>query len=190
MSIDYVQMLKALAEEREGWVKKRDEAMRELSRLAELIRATEKMLTPEQRAKCDALLERIDRRPAGLTTSIRLCFTAGKEWLTPVEIRDALVTMGFRFDAYKANPLASIHTTLKRMVPDEMECKTVAGQKVYRLKTLEQWKAAMKEARDWMEATEYVAIGQSSWLPVMKDEPKKREDSSGSAAAENKRRES
>ena len=38
-------------------------------------------------------------------------------WLTPVEIRDALKRMGFPFENYKANPLASIHTTLKRMVP-------------------------------------------------------------------------
>jgi len=176
MSIDYVQMLRALAEEREGWLKKRDGAVRELSRLDELIRATVKMLTPEQRAKCDALLERIDRRPAGLTTSIRLCFTAGKEWLTPVEIRDALVAMGFRFEAYKANPLASIHTTLKRMVPHEVECKTVGGQKAYRLKTLEQWKAAMKEARDWLEGTEYLAVGRGPWIAAQKDKPKKRED--------------
>jgi len=164
MSIDYVQMLRALAEEREMWVNKRDEAMRELSRLAEMIRATVKMLTPEQRAKCDALLERIDRRPAGLTTSIRLCFTAGKEWLTPVEIRDMLKATGFSFESYKANPLASIHTTLKRMVPGEMECKTVDGEKVYRLKTVEQWKAAMREAREWLEGTEYVAVGKGSWL--------------------------
>jgi hypothetical protein len=169
MSIDYVQMLRALAEEREGWVKKRDEAMRELSRLAELIRATVKMLTPEQRAKCDALLERIDRRPAGLTTSIRLCFTArkdtaGKEWMTPVEIRDLLKTTGFNFESYKANPLASIHTTLKRMVPHEVECKTVGGEKLYRLKTLEQWKAAMKEAREWLEGSEYVTVGKGPWM--------------------------
>jgi hypothetical protein len=153
MAIDYVEILRALAEEREGWAKKRDEALRELSRLAELIRATVKMLTPEQRAKCDALLERIDRRPAGLTTSIRLCFTAAeKEWMTPVEIRDKLIEIGFQFEMYKANPLASIHTTLKRMVPGEVECKTVGGEKVYRLKTLEQWKAAMTEAREWVES--------------------------------------
>jgi len=178
MAVDYLQMLRALAEEREDWLKKRDEAMRELSRLDEVIRATVKMLTPEQKAKCDALLERIDRRPAGLTTSIRLCFTAAeKEWLTPVDIRDRLVEIGFRFDMYKANPLASIHTTLKRMVPHEVECKTTGGQKLYRLKTLEQWKAAMKEARDWMEATEYVAIGQGPWMPAKKDTSHKRADS-------------
>jgi len=180
MSIDYMQMLRALAEEREVWLRKRDEAMRELSRLSELIRSTIKMLTPVQRAKCDALLERIDRRPAGLTTSIRLCFTAGKEWLTPVEIRDMLVGMGFRFEMYKANPLASIHTTLKRMVPHEVECKTVNGQKTYRLKTVEQWKAAMAEAREWLAESEYVAVGKGPWMIAERErvpskEPKHRD---------------
>lgn len=174
MSIDYVTMLRALADEREGWVKKRDEALRELARLAELIRATVKMLTPEQRAKCDALLERIDRRPAGLTTSIRLCFTgAEKEWLTPIEIRDILKAAGFSFESYKANPLASIHTTLKRMVPHEVECRTANGEKAYRLKTLEQWKAAMREAREWLEGTEYVAVGKGPWKIAERAQAKK-----------------
>ncbi len=121
MPIDYMQMLRRLVEERESWVRKRDDAMRELSRLSELIRSTIKMFPPEQRSKCDALFERIDNRPAGLTTAIRLCFTGGKKWLTPVEIRDYLKSNGFNFESYKANPLASIHTTLRRMVPDEVE---------------------------------------------------------------------
>jgi hypothetical protein len=164
MAIDYMQMLRRLAEEREEWVRKRDDAMRELSRLSELIRSTIKMLSPEQRSKCDALLERIDRRPAGLTTTIRLCFTAGKEWLTPVEIRDMLKANGFNFESYKANPLASIHTTLKRMVPHEVACKTVNGQKVYRLKAAEQWSAALAEAREWLADKECVAIGRGPWM--------------------------
>lgn len=174
MSIDYALMLKQLAEEQEIWIRKRDEALRELSRLSELIRATIKMLSPEQRSKCDALLERIDRRPAGLTTTIRLCFTAGKDWLTPVEIRDMLKATGFNFESYKANPLASIHTTLKRMVPHEVECKTVSGQKAYRLKTIEQWKAAMAEAREWLEGQESLAVGRGPWILTEKESAKKR----------------
>lgn len=174
MSIDYAQMLKQLAEEQEAWIRKRDEAMRELSRLSELIRSTINMLTPEQKSKCDALLERIDRRPAGLTTTIRLCFTAGKEWLTPVEIRDMLRSLGFNFESYKANPLASIHTTLKRMVPHEVECKAVSGQKVYRLKTIEQWKAALEEAREWLKGQDYLAVGRGPWILSEKEGPKKR----------------
>ena len=174
MSIDYTQMLKQLAEEQESWIRKRDEALRELSRLSELIRSTIKMLSPEQRSKCDALLERIDRRPAGLTTTIRVCFTAGKEWLTPVEIRDMLKATGFNFESYKANPLASIHTTLKRMVPHELESKTLGGQKVYRLKTLEQWKAALAEAREWLQGQGYVAVGRGPWILAEKKDAKQR----------------
>lgn len=185
MSIDYPQMLKQLAEEQEAWIRKRDEALRELSRLSELIRSTIQMLSPAQRSKCDALLERIDRRPAGLTTTIRLCFTAGKEWLSPVELRDMLKTTGFNFESYKANPLASIHTTLKRMVPHEVECKTVGGQKVYRLKTLEQWKAALAEAREWLKGQEYLAVGRGPWVLTEKQNTKK-----GSASHEAETRKS
>lgn len=152
MSIDYLQLLRDLFEEREGAARKRDEVDRELSRLSELIRSTIKMLSPEQRSKidCETLLERIDRRPPGLTVIIRVAFTAGKEWLTPIEIRDYLKSIGFNFEGYKANPLASIHTTLRRMVPHEVECKTVDGQKRYRLKTADQWRSVMDEARQWM----------------------------------------
>lgn len=178
-------MLKQLAEEQEIWIRKRDDALRELSRLSELIRSTTKMLSPEQRSKCDALLERIDRRPAGLTTTIRLCFTTGKEWLTPVEIRDMLKATGFNFESYKANPLASIHTTLKRMVPHEVECKTVGGQKVYRLKTIEQWKAALAEAREWLKSQEYLAVGQGPWILAEKQSTKRR--SAGDEAETRKR---
>jgi hypothetical protein len=152
MAMDYLQLLRNLVEERESWIRKRDDAERELSRLSELIRSTVKMLTEEQRSKCDCeiLLERLDNRPPGLTTAIRGAFTAGKEWLTPTEIRDYLKGIGFNFTSYKANPLASIHTTMRRMIPHEMECKTSEGHKFYRLKTAEQWRSSLEEARQWL----------------------------------------
>jgi hypothetical protein len=178
VAINYTQMLRQLVEERESWVRKRDDAMRELSRLSELIRSTIKMLPPEQRSKCDGLFERIDNRPAGLTTAIRLCFTAGKdveakEWLAPVEIRDYLKSNGFNFERYRANPLASIHTSLKRMVPHEVECKTVDGRKIYRLKTVEQWSAALAETREWLAGRDYLAVGCGPWLPALRPREKR-----------------
>ena len=174
MPIDYVKMLRDLVKEREDWIHKRDDAIREISRLSELIRSTIKMLPEEQRAKCDTLFERIDNRPTGLTIAIRLSFTAGKDraaknWLTPVEIREYLKQGGFNFENYKANPLASIHTTLKRMVPHEVECRTLSGQKLYRLKTVEQWSSALAETREWLAGHEYLAVGRGPWLTALQN---------------------
>jgi hypothetical protein len=177
--INYMQMLLDLMEERQKWLNRRDEAIREISRLSELIRATMNMIPADQIARYEPIFERLENRPLGLSMAIRACYTgatpatlwaeggkgtmssaekgssektdAEKTWLTPVEIRDALKRMGFPFENYKANPLASIHTTLKRMVPAEMETKTLPdGQKVYRLKSAGQWAAALAEARQWL----------------------------------------
>jgi hypothetical protein len=178
VAIDYIQMLLDLMDERQKWVTKRDESIREISRLSELIRATMNMVPPEHLARYESIFERIEQRPLGLSVAIRACFAAAaapgklvdvtkrmtqtgkpqpagalspeKLWLTPVEIRDRLKSMSFPFDNYKANPLASIHTTLKRMVPAEMEVKTLkGGQKVYRLKNAGDWAEAFAEIRDW-----------------------------------------
>ena len=177
-----MQMLLDLMEERQKWASKRDEAIREISRLSELIRAAMNMVSPEQLARYEPIFERIEQRPLGLSVAIRACFAAAaaptklveiakrmarsgkpesadavspeKLWLTPVEIRDRLKNIGFPFENYKANPLASIHTTLKRMVPGEMEVKTLkGGQKVYRLKSAGDWAQALAEARDWVTNT-------------------------------------
>jgi len=185
-----MQMLLDLMEERQKWLNQRDESIREISRLSELIRATMNMIPAEQIARYEPIFERLENRPAGLSMAIRACFTVGTtpatlwaergkaeeskpgrreageskpgtlptgperegKWLTPVEIRDALKRMGFPFENYKANPLASIHTTLKRMVPAEMDMKTLKdGQKVYRLKSAGQWAEAFAEARQWVK---------------------------------------
>jgi hypothetical protein len=177
VAINYMQMLLDLMEERQKkWVAKRDESIREISRLSELIRATMNMIPPEHLARYESIFERIEQCPLGLFVAFRACFAAaapgtlvevakrlaqtGKSqsanaaslenlWLTPVEIRDRLKCMGFPFENYKANPLASIHTTLKRMVPGEIEVKTLkGGQKVYRFKNAGDWAQAFAEIRD------------------------------------------
>jgi hypothetical protein len=196
VAIDYMQMLLDLMEERQKWLGKRDEAIREISRLAELIRATINMIPPEQLARYEPIFERIEQRPLGLALAIRACFTAGrstglpgaaavalpgvanlvgKDWLTPVEIRDALKDMGYPFENYKANPLASIHTTLKRMVPGEVETKALKdGQKVYRLKSAGEWQAAFAEIRQWLQSDIHVIESPGSVVAV-KRSPKKQD---------------
>lgn len=154
MPIDYVQLLRELMKEREIWARKRDDADREFSRLSDLIRSTVKMLSPEERDQCVGdLIEHFDHvYSPGLTNLVRGAFGSGKEWLTPTQIRAYLGSIGFDFEKYKANPMASIHTTLRRMVPNEVECKIVNGQKLYRLKTVEHWGASMLEdVRGWLD---------------------------------------
>jgi hypothetical protein len=54
--------------------------------------------------------------PTGFTDAVRRALqAAGKRGLTPVEVRDALVESGVDLSGY-SNPLAVIHTTLKRLV--------------------------------------------------------------------------
>lgn len=181
MALGYMQMLLDLMEERQKWTMKRDESIREISRLSELIRATMNMTPPEQLARYEGIFERIEQRPAGLSTAVRACFAASADpgklaglarrragkalspetastaslWLTPVEIRDRLRSIGFPFENYKANPLASIHTTLKRMVPGEMEVNTLkSGEKVYRLKNAGDWARAFAEVRDAVQGSD------------------------------------
>src|SRR5262249_25621978 len=50
---------------------------------------------------------------AGITDAVRAVFEPGLGF-TPVEVRSALRRKGFKIDEYK-NPLASIHTILKRL---------------------------------------------------------------------------
>ena len=134
MTVDYRQMLSQLLAERDTWMRRRDEAAGQISKIGALIRATVRMLPPQQASLGERVLEEIDERPLGLTEGLRLCLmTETDEWQSPMQLREALKNLGFSFEAYRANPLASIHTTLKRMA-DDLEVKGGEGQRVYRLK--------------------------------------------------------
>jgi len=230
VTINYMQMLLDLMEERQKWIEKRDESLREISRLSELIRATMNMIPAEQLARYEPIFERIEKRPAGLSTAIRACYTgadgfaaalrrdaekgsaekdqrkdgagvAGREaeesqhgtaapgseekaWFTPVEIRDALKRMGFPFENYKANPLASIHTTLKRMVPAEMEVKTLkSGEKAYRLKSAGEWTQAFAVVREWLQSSYSAVESAGSVIAV-----KRKKDADKQTPAEGEKR--
>jgi hypothetical protein len=60
-----------------------------------------------------------------------------QDWMSPVEVREALLAAGFDFSNYTSNPLSSIHTTLKRMVPEELLTETRPDGQVYRWKVIE-----------------------------------------------------
>jgi hypothetical protein len=155
MTVDYRQMLAQLLEERAEWIRRRDAAQREISKLGALIRAAVRMLPKHQAPLGERALEEIDNRPLGITEAVRLALMAddGREWMTPVEIREALGRLGFTFEGYRANPLVSIHAILKRMVPEQVETQARAGgQKVYRLKGTRFGGGTLTAARGSMKA--------------------------------------
>jgi ABC-type transporter Mla subunit MlaD len=54
------------------------------------------------------------------------------DWMSAVQVREALNAAGFDFSSYTSNPLSSIHTTLKRLAQDELQTTTRAEGQVYR----------------------------------------------------------
>jgi hypothetical protein len=65
-------------------------------------------------------LEQLDSitKPEGFTDAIRKCLRASLEPLTPSEVKEMLPATGFDLSGY-SNPLASIHTILKRLAKTE-----------------------------------------------------------------------
>jgi hypothetical protein len=59
-----------------------------------------------------------------------------RDWMTVTQVRDQLRTSGFDFSQYKASPLASISTTLKRLYAKGEVQRTMVDGSVaaYRLK--------------------------------------------------------
>jgi cob(I)alamin adenosyltransferase len=56
------------------------------------------------------------------------------DWMSAVQVREALNAAGFDFSNYTSNPLSSIHTTLKRLPQEEFETETRSEGQVYRVK--------------------------------------------------------
>ncbi len=72
-----------------------------------------------------------------LTDCCRDILRQKQDWMTPVQVREALFAAGYDFSSYTSNPLSSIHTTLNRLVPEEVITETRSDGKVYRWKTIE-----------------------------------------------------
>src|ERR1035438_6007069 len=84
--------------------------------LRNLIRATANLLPDEER-KHELLLLDFFKHPTNVTEAVRLALYLAKlkgERLTPLQIRELAESRGFNFSEY-TNPMASIHTILRRM---------------------------------------------------------------------------
>jgi hypothetical protein len=116
LPIDYWKMFADLMARRAKLISQRDEAEVELAKMKQLIVSVFALLREDQQKANQQAIDDMEAESAGLQDQIKLVFAAhAGEWLTVSDVRDHANDMGFDFRQYKANPLASIKTTLKRL---------------------------------------------------------------------------
>jgi hypothetical protein len=83
-------------------------------------------------------MEQIENDSGGLQDAIKLLFSRHEgELLSPTMVRSLMADMGFDFRHYQANPVASISTSLKRLVPAYLEAVSTDVGVAYRKKSVE-----------------------------------------------------
>jgi hypothetical protein len=155
--IDYWKMFTDLMGRRAKLIQQRDEAEIELAKMKQLITSVFALLQEDQQKANQQAIDDMEAESAGLQDQIKLVFSehAG-EWMTVADVRDYANDMGFDFRQYKANPLASIKTTLKRLADsgyvktslpgiDGSGTKYMRDAPLQRLKILSEIGRAMKE---------------------------------------------
>jgi len=123
-TIDYKKLFTELITRLGELTRQRDAIEVEIAKLKPLIFSTFKLLPEEFQKIYWKEIAEMEDESAGLQEAIKLVFSMNKGiWLTPFAVRDSLIAMGFEFKEYRANPLASIATTLKRMVPGHLQSR-------------------------------------------------------------------
>jgi predicted transcriptional regulator len=96
-------------------VAKREKLNQEISRVSDLVIANANFLPEEEKADQLEQLEQLVAEPPGFTESVRNILKANAiHPATALQVRDLMAKAGFNLRAY-SNPLASIHTILKRL---------------------------------------------------------------------------
>jgi hypothetical protein len=96
-------------------VAKREKLNQEISRVSDLVIANANFLPEEEKADQLEQLEQLVAEPPGFTESVRNILKANAiRPATALAVRDMMAKAGFNLRAY-SNPLASIHTILKRL---------------------------------------------------------------------------
>src|SRR5262249_25937743 len=110
-----------------------DELHLEDVKLTQFISATINMLPEAKKAQFKELLQaELARRTVqadSLNEAVKVALVrrAG-QWLTVADVRDEVIAAGFDFSDYASNPLASISTTLRRLVDKNAHIEsTVSG---------------------------------------------------------------
>jgi hypothetical protein len=97
-------------------VREQQKIAQEISDLRELIRANANFL-PDQERETELMILELFKVPTNVTEAVRLSIfiaSAQGKRMTPMEVKALTESLGFDFSEY-SNPMASIHTILKRM---------------------------------------------------------------------------
>jgi hypothetical protein len=115
---------------------KREKLNLEIERVSDLLTANANFLPEQEKAAQLQQLEQLVADPPGFTDSVRKVLRANPGLAaTATAVRNMLANAGFNLSAY-SNPLASIHTILKRLAERGELTTTVKNQQTcYRWKT-------------------------------------------------------
>jgi len=136
VTIDYYKIFSDLAARHSQLLTQQKGIEVELAKLTQTLQTIFNMLTPAQQRRARKPIGRIQGPKGGLKEGIQMALKAkSNEWLTPPQIRDYLESIGFDFGGSSTSGLSAIATTLKRMVPKEVEMRTMpSGQIGYRVR--------------------------------------------------------
>jgi hypothetical protein len=132
MPIDYWKMFAGLMERRSVLLRQRDEAEVELAKTRPLIISVFGLLSEDQQKANQQAIDDMEAESSGLQDAIKLVFSTHQgEWFTVSMVREFLTEMGFDLRRYKANPSASIGTTLKRLAADFLKTTSSGSGTLY-----------------------------------------------------------
>lgn len=130
--IDYFKMFSDLVARSNELTRQRDGLDIEIAKIRQLIISTFALLPENKQQMFQKEISDMDEQSAGLMKGVKLVFSTHKgEWLTVSKVYGYLLQMGFDFRHYRANPLTSISTTLRRMVPTYLEMAVSSDGNVY-----------------------------------------------------------
>ncbi len=111
--------------------KQKREITKRMSKLRNLIIANANLLPEAERA---VFIQQASESFAGFTDSIREIFRTHVNGLTPIQVRDKLLELGFDLDS-QSNPMASIHSVIRRLenAGEIEERRSPRGEKTFRL---------------------------------------------------------
>lgn len=144
MAIDYQHVMQHSVAEFSDLMRRRRELDDKIARLQKMVHwCARQMSQSRPQPAIAAQMPNAEDGPIGFTEAVRRVLSTYRIWLSPVQVRDLLPTIGFDTKAYNA-PLPSIHVILKRLVPtgEVIQGKPSSGGTVYI------WASAVEETND------------------------------------------